>query len=332
MKLVTFKVDTTIGSVERIGALFKDNIVDLNFAYTDYLNKKRGSRIAYELASVILPSNMMDFIRIGEEAKDAADTTLEYVSLLVDKGPVFGPNGEKILYGTDEVKLKSPVPRPNSIRDYTCYEGHVQTMAKKVPEAFYQMPVCYKGNPNAVIGTEESIIWPSFTDLLDYELEYGFYIGKEGINIPMDRADEYIAGYTILNDISARDIQRKEMSCHMGPYKGKDTCYVIGPYLVTPDDLDSKNMNMYARVNGELWSEGNSGSSYWSEAQVIEFASMDERLYPGDFIAMGTVAKGCGAELDKWIQPGDIIEMEAEGIGILRNRVGDKLPKRTFTR
>ena len=194
------------------------------------------------------------------------------------------------------------------------------------------MPVCYKGNPGSVIGPEETILWPSFSDRLDYEMEYGFYIGKEGINISRDQAEEYVAGYTIFNDITARDWQRQEMTCHLGPYKGKDTCNIMGPCLVTPDEVNPINMRMVTRVNGEVWSDGNSGTSYWTVAQVIEYASIDETLYPGDFLAMGTVGGGCGIELDKWIQPGDVIEMEAEGIGILRNRVGDKAPKRIFTR
>ena len=332
MKLITFEVPSPVGPMQRIGALIKDRIIDLNMGHARYLHEKRGSRLAYELSSVILPSNMIDFFRTGQEGKEAADITIEYVTLLMDEGPVFGPNGENVIYELDQVKLKAPVPRPNSIRDYSSYEAHVKFFQKTPTEAWYRMPVCYKGNPGSVIGPEEIILWPSFSDRLDYEMEYGFYIGKEGINISRDQAEEYVAGYTIFNDITARDWQRQEMTCHLGPYKGKDTCNIMGPCLVTPDEMDPKNMRMVTRVNSEVWSDGNSGTSYWTVAQLIEYASMDETLYPGDFLAMGTVGGGCGIELDKWIQPGDVIEMEAEGIGILRNLVGDKAPKRIFTR
>jgi 2-keto-4-pentenoate hydratase/2-oxohepta-3-ene-1,7-dioic acid hydratase in catechol pathway len=226
------------------------------------------------------------------------------------------------------------VPRPNSLRDYLSFEGHASLSGKRqLDKGWYEIPVCYKGNPDTVIGPDEVISWPAFTDLLDYELEYGIYIGKEGRNIPRERAEEYIVGYTIFNDISARDIQVKEMLAGgLGPAKGKDTCSVMGPCLATPDEVDPCNLRMTARVNGELWSDNNSGTAYWTWPQIIEFASMEETLYPGDFLGSGTVEGGCGMELNRWIQPGDVIELEVEGIGILRNRVGEKPPKRTFTR
>jgi 2-keto-4-pentenoate hydratase/2-oxohepta-3-ene-1,7-dioic acid hydratase in catechol pathway len=328
MKLVTFDVPTPIGPVQRIGMLYQERILDLNRGYTCYLQEKYGKNRAYELASTQLPNRMIDFFRTGREGREAAERTIEYVDHLNKKGPIWGPQGENILYEIDNVKLKAPVPRPHSIRDYSSFEVHVAFFTKTPPEAWFQMPTCYKGNPDTVIGPEETILWPSFTERLDYELEYGFYIGKEGINIPRDRAEEYIAGYTIFNDITARDILRLEMSCHLGPYKGKDTCNIMGPCLVTPDEVNPQDMLMVARINGEIWSEGNSGTSYWTAAQIIEFASMDETLYPGDFLGFGTVGKGCGIELDKWIQPGDVIELEVEGIGILRNHVGEKPPIR----
>lgn len=332
MKLITFEVTSPVGPMERIGALINDRIIDLNMGYTRYVNEKRGSSRVYELSSFILPPDMIDFFRAGQEAWEAADITIEYITRLMDKGQVSGPKGENVIYKIEEVRLKAPVPRPNSIRDYTTYEAHVSFFQGTPQDAWYRMPVCYKGNPCSIISPEETILWPSFSDRLDYEMEYGFYIGKEGINISRDQAEEYIAGYTIFNDITTRDWLRQEMSCNMGPYKGKDTCNIMGPCLVTPDEVDPKNMRMITRVNGEVWSDGNSGTSYWTAAQVIEFASMDETLFPGDFLAMGTVGGGCGIELDKWIQPGDVIEMEAEGIGILRNQVGKKLPKRTFSK
>jgi len=333
MKLVTFEVSTPVGPIRRIGAIQQDRIVDLNMGYTRYLAEKYGTP-AYELAAAILPPDMIGFLRRGEEGKDRAALTLDYVARCRDKGGLFGPRGEKIVYEMGEVRLKAPVPRPNSIRDYLAFEGHASFSGKrKLDEGWYEIPVCYKGNPDTVIGPDDVVPWPAFTDLLDYELEYGVYIGKEGKNIPRERAEEYIAGYTIFNDISARDIQLQEMMAGgLGPAKGKDTCSVMGPCLVTPDEIDTGNLRMIARVNGEVWSENNSGTAYWSWSQIIEFASMDETLYPGDFLGSGTVEHGCGLELNRWIKPGDIIELEVEGIGILRNRVGEKPPKRVFKR
>ena len=147
------------------------------------------------------------------------------------------------------------------------------------------------------------------TEKLDYELEFGIYIGKQGTNIRAEKAQEYIAGYTIFNDVSARDAL-KEVRLFLGPAKGKDfdKGNVMGPCLVTPDELDVSDIKLTARINGEVWSEGRSSDMYWSFPKIIEYISASETLYPGDFIGSGTVADGCGDELDRWIQPGDIIE------------------------
>src|SRR4030042_80682 len=236
MKLVTFEVSTPIGPLQRIGAIQQNNIIALNMGYTTYLADKRGSHRAYDLASAVLPPYMIAFFRSGQEGIEAAETTIDYVVKQRPKTPIMGPSGEKIVYDMSEIKLKAPVPRPNSIRDYLAFEGHASFSGKRqLDKGWYEIPVCYKGNPNTVIGPEEIIPWPVFTDLLDYELEYGIYIGTEGKNIPRERAEEYIAGYTILTDISARDIQLQEMLAGgLGPVKGKDFCSVMGPCLGTP--------------------------------------------------------------------------------------------------
>ena len=184
------------------------------------------------------------------------------------------------------------------------------------------MPVYYKGNHQSIIGPDEDVLWPSFTEKFDYELEVAIIIGKKGRNIPEAKARDYIAGYTIMNDFSARDIQRKEMRVRLGPAKGKDFATAIGPVLVTLDEIgDPYNLKMTARINGELWSDGNSGSIYHSFEKMIAFASLEETLYPGDLIGSGTVGTGCGLELDRWVRPGDMIELEIEKIGVLRSRV-----------
>ncbi len=333
MKLVTFEISTINGPMYRIGAISQDKIIDLNLGYARYLSDKKSNSRYYEMAAAAVPPDMVAFFRSGREGAEAAQTTIDYMAKKQSKESITGPSGEQIVYDMSEVILKAPVPRPNSIRDYLAFEGHASRSGqRKLDKAWYEIPVCYRGNPDTVIGPEEIIPWPAYTELLDYELEYGIYISKEGKNIPREKAGEYIAGYTILNDISARDIQLREMVVGLGPVKGKDFCSVMGPCLVTPDEIDPTDMRMTARINGEVWSESNSGTSYWTWPQIIEFASMEETLYPGDFLGSGTVEKGCGGELNRWIQPGDVIELEVEGIGILRNRVGEKPPKRTFTR
>ena len=328
MKLVSFSVATVFGETVRIGALVEDGIVDLNLAYASYLDESGTTGRPYEVATGIMPPDMVEFFKGGELSKDSAKQVIDFVQDRLDKRqPMSGPRGEKIVHQPEEVKLLAPVPRPNSIRDTLSFEGHMKNFEKRtkkpIPELWYRIPIYYKGNPSTVIGPEEPIVWPSYTEKLDYELEFGIYIGKEGKNIRADDAHEYIAGYTIFNDVSARDVLQEEVSMFLGPAKGKDpdTGNVMGPCLVTPDDLDVSDIKMVARINGEPWSEGSTSDMYWSFPKIIEYVSRSETLYPGDFIGSGTVANGCGDELDRWIQPGDVIELEVEGIGILRNTV-----------
>ena len=190
------------------------------------------------------------------------------------------------------------------------------------PKVWYEFPVYYKGNPFSVVGQDAEVHWPAYTEKLDYELEFGIFIGKAGRNITPEVAPNHIAGYALYNDFSARDIQMQEMKCRLGPAKGKDfdTGNAIGPYLVTPDEIpEPYNLTMSARVNGEEWSRGNSGSMHFTFEEIIAYISRDETLYPGEFIGSGTVGSGCGLESERWLKQGDVVELQVEGLGVLRN-------------
>ncbi len=323
MKLASFEVDSPLGKAQRIGAVVHGTIVDLNFAYAACLDKKGRTGRPYETANALLPADMIEFFRGGPMAREAAVETLEFVS---SKG-VTGPKGETLVYELPAVRLLAPIPKPNSIRDTLSFEGHMiafeRRTGRKTPPKWYESPIYYKGNPGSVIGPDVPIVWPAYTEKLDYELEFGLYIGKQGANIAEAEAHRYIAGFTIFNDISARDVIPGEVSAFLGPAKGKDmdTGNVMGPVLVTPDELDPANLAMEARINGEVWSKGNSNDMYWSFAQIVAYISQYETLYPGDFIGSGTIANGCGDEIERWIKPGDIVELEVEGIGVLRNPI-----------
>lgn len=327
MRLVSYHLSTALGELVRLGALVENGIVDLNLAYARYLDQSGTTGSPYEVAARLMPPDMVTFFKGGELARKTARLVLDFIHEPLSQGrPVNGPRGEKIIYTVDEVKLLAPVPRPNSIRDTQSFEAHIKGVSarvgREVPEFWYQAPTYYKGNPDAVIGPDEPVLWPGYTEKLDYELEFGIYIGKQGKNISTQEAPEYIAGYTIFNDFSARDMLPQEMSS-LGPAKGKDfdNSNVMGPCLVTPDELDISHLKMTARVNGEVWSEGNTADMYWSFPQIIEYISQSETLYPGDFIGSGTVGTGSGIELDRWLRPGDIVELEVAGIGTLRNPV-----------
>ena len=312
MQLCTFELSTHLGRHQRLGAVLPEGILDLNFACAC----QTGSQ---KLADVLLPADMRDFL---SAAADAASVVLFYRQ----HRPARGLNDETLLYRPEQVRLRTPLPHPASVRDFYAFEEHVRKgfgkRGEPMPEEWYKIPVYYKSAHHHIIGTDEDVPWPSFTRKFDYELELAAVIGRQGRNIPAAEAAAYIAGFTVMNDFSARDIQRREMSVRLGPAKGKDWCTALGPFLVTPDEIgDPYNLRMTARVNGELWSEGNSGSIYWRFEQMIEFLSQDDTIHPGDVIGSGTVGTGCGLELDRWVQRGDVMELEIEKIGVLRNRV-----------
>jgi len=316
LKLCTFEIHTHLGRHRRLGAVVEAGILDLNFVCAARVK-------SHKLADALVPANMREFLEGEDTAMAAADETVEYFERT---RPARGLNDETLLYAPSEVKLLTPLPNPASVRDFYAFEAHVKKGFEKrgepMPAEWYQIPVYYKSGHQNIIGTDEDVHWPSFTQKFDYELELAAIIGKQGRNIPAANAAEYIAGFTVMNDFSARDIQRQEMKVRLGPAKGKDWCTALGPYLVTVDEIgDPYNLRMTARINGELWSEGNSGSIYWKFEQMIEFLSKDDAVYPGDVIGSGTVGTGCGLELDRWVERGDVMELEIEKIGILRNRV-----------
>ena len=251
----------------------------------------------------------------------------------------------------EHVELLAPLPHPNSCRDAYAFRQHVETArrnrdAEMIPE-FDQFPVFYFTNHNAIFGEGDIIVEDDHLQKLDFELEAAIVIGKRGKNISAREADSYIAGYTIMNDLSARKLQMEEMKLNLGPAKGKDFATVIGPYLVTTNELDNHkietpsgnkyDLKMTAKHNGKLISEGNLKDMNWTFAEIIERASYGVELFPGDVIGSGTVGTGCYLELNgtkaleakekgeeftpTWLKEGDTIELEIEGLGVLKNKI-----------
>lgn len=329
MKLVTYELATPFGRIRRIGAMAGDTaILDLNHAAASLL-AERGHGRPQRVADAIVPPDMLSFLEGGKASMELAREALDTYAPLKHQDPT-GPNGERLIHSLPDVKLLAPLTRANLIRDFLAFEAHTrkgyERRGQEFPQLWYQIPVYYKGNPRSIVGPDETVEWPPYTRKFDYELEIACVIGKEGRDIPEDRAHEFIAGYTIFNDFSARDVQMEEVQLRLGPAKGKDFATGMGPYLVTPDEIpDPRNLRMIARVNGEVWSDGNSGTSHWTFPQMIAYASRSETLYPGDVFGSGTVGGGCGYELDRWVQPGDLIELEISHLGVLRHRVGSPI-------
>jgi fumarylacetoacetate (FAA) hydrolase len=225
-------------------------------------------------------------------------------------------------YALDDVRLLAPIPRPPSVRDFYAFEEHVRNAARVtgrpgVPAEWYEQPVFYFSNPAAIYGPEDEIPYPEGSRELDYELEVAAVIGDA-------TGGGVIGGFTIMNDWSARDLQRQEMKVGLGPAKGKDFATSLGPVVVTPDELGDLRLEMVARVNGEERSRGNLGDMYHSWESIVARASANTRLLPGDVLGSGTVGTGCILEHgdNRWLQPGDVVELEVEGIGVLRNVIG----------
>jgi fumarylacetoacetate (FAA) hydrolase len=218
----------------------------------------------------------------------------------------------------DEIRLLAPIPDPPSVRDFFAFEQHVATARARrggeVPPEWYAMPAFYFSNPAAIVGPDDAVPYPDATQELDYELEAAAVIGAGG----------RIAGFTVLNDWSARDLQREETRIGLGPAKGKDFATSLGPVLVTVDEFDGSAGTMTARVNGEERSRGELADIYHSWDAILARAALNTTLRPGDVIGSGTVGGGCILEHgdDRWLRPGDVVELEIEGIGVLRNTIG----------
>lgn len=241
-------------------------------------------------------------------------------------------------YALDEVRILPPVPEPPSIRDFYAFEEHVATARKmrglEMDPDWYELPVFYFTNPHVVYGHGDEVPMPRESAAVDYELEVAAVVGRDASNVSAEEAAGMIAGYTIFNDFSARDLQVREMAQSLGPAKGKDFANAFGPVLVTPDELPGgpegrPRGTMTARVNGTEYSRGELGDCHWSFADMIAYAARDSRVRRGDLIGSGTVGTGCilerqitdGADRFPWLEPGDTVELEVQGIGILRNTV-----------
>jgi 2-keto-4-pentenoate hydratase/2-oxohepta-3-ene-1,7-dioic acid hydratase in catechol pathway len=276
----------------------------------------------HEASGGRLPTTLLEFL-------DKCEFYLNEASLL----PVTTEqNG---VYPLSELRLQAPLPIPRSFRDFYAFEQHVKTAREnrglEMISEWYKIPVFYFSNPLAIKGPNEEIVRPKDCSMLDYELEIACIIGKEGRNITKDAADDYIFGYCILNDWSARDLQRDEMKVGLGPAKGKDFSTSIGPWIVTKEELKSLkkgkgfNLSMKASVNGVLISEGNMKEIYYSFGEMIERASRGVTLYPGEMIGSGTVGTGCilelGKEVHRFLEPGDQVELEIDHLGVLRNTI-----------
>ncbi len=323
MKLVSY----TTKKKDRIGLYVDGKVYDL---------QECAKGLGFDL-----PARMRRFLRLGEEAMQKA----KQVNDAIVEGKITSSVED------ENLRLLAPVPKPTSCRDAYAFRQHVATARRNrgvpmIPE-FDQFPVFYFTNHNAIVGPGDVKLEKDHFLKLDFELEAAIVIGKKGRNIPVEEADSYIAGYMIMNDLSARVLQMEEMKLNLGPAKGKDFATAVGPWLVTVDELEQYrietpegikyDLRMTAKHNGKQISDGNMKDMNWTFAQIIERASYGVDLYPGDIIGSGTVGTGCYLELNGtwalqakekgeeftpiWLQEGDTIELEITALGTLTNRM-----------
>lgn len=324
MRLITFARD----GKETLGAWINDDTQVVHLAHAAELQGKPDPAFA----------SMLALIEAGPGAWDRARH-------LVNLAP------SAAVLASSDCKLLAPLPRPTQIRDCLCFPDHLKGAVRKsiedqiaasadpektraeltagglyeVPKSFYEFPLYYTCNRMAVVGSEVDVVWPSYSQSIDYELEWAAVIGATCTALEKRSARDYIFGYTIFNDWSARDEQRKVMSegaVNIGPGAGKDFCNGVGPCIVTADEIASPyELTMRARVNGVQVSQGSTSGMYFSFEDLLVSLTRAGSLYPGELICSGTVGGGCSIETGHTINPGDVIELEVEKIGTLRNRV-----------
>jgi 2-keto-4-pentenoate hydratase/2-oxohepta-3-ene-1,7-dioic acid hydratase in catechol pathway len=311
-----------------------------------FLNPENQSRSGWMIDSGIVDMQLADS-RLPVDMLTFIDHHDEFFKIIESLGVV------EVHYTFDQIRLQAPLPNPRSIRDYIGFEQHMLNASKafghQIGEAWYEVPIFYFTNHHAVYGPDGEIPKPPKETKLDLELEIAVVMGRKGSDIKAEEAEDYIFGYTIMNDWTARAIQGHEMTIPLGPHKGKDFANAFGPCIVTKDEFESKKLTisreshpehlqmpltqgdrfdlaMIARINDQVICEGNYQTVYWTFPQMIERASENSvSLMPGDILGSGTVGWGCLVEnkfeVHRPLQPGDIVELEIEGIGILRNKV-----------
>lgn len=332
MKICRYSYESPFINQKRLGIITPENqLIDPNLCWQlDFI--REGFTNILERAEYKIPTSLSKLLTVYDSPMERLEEAYGLFLFFQKVGINELPDGTPISFDLNQeknLKFHCPLDKIGTYRDFYAHEKHVaKGFAKRnepIPEAWYEIPAYYKGATEGFIGPEQEILWPSYTNVLDFELEMAVVIGRDGKNIKAEEAIDHIFGYTILNDISARDIQKKEMAVRLGPAKGKDFCSILGPVIVTADEFDGEpDLLMTAHINGEEWSRGQSGDSHYSWSEMIAHASKEEFLVAGDVLGSGTVGTGCGLELDRWIQEGDEIDLFIEGIGHLKNKVGKK--------
>lgn len=322
MRLVSFEIPSPVGPLRRLGALLERTeaspIVDLRAAFGAYLVSETREPTPRQFADLRMPPDMIGWLRAGHEGFSAASNALAFM----ERNPTtLGVDGERTIYQRDEVKLLAAVPEPLSFYGYSTYLDHMTRADppwQKKP-AYYKSPPYYTGSPRSVKGPEDPVTWPYYTKRLDLELEIGIVVGREGRNLSQAEAHEYIAGYTIIIDSSARDGYDREP---FGPNKRKSFHTGMGAWLVTPEEVDLSDLQCKIEVDGEVWFEGSTGAPRsFTPADIVAYASDNETIRPGDVYATGTISYACSMDHHHWLKIGQVATFSIEQLGSMSLKV-----------
>jgi fumarylacetoacetate (FAA) hydrolase len=328
MKLVTYS-EPKNQSKARPGLLWGSWILDLQDIPN--LANRLEIKVPKRITKLSGLSSALDLVTSGAKALEDLQKLSWRIFNRLDPEKI-----PRALKTQNSVKLCPPIPRPPVLRDFYAFEDHVKAARARrglqMPQEWYEFPAFYYSNPGRVYGPDDEVPRPSYTKALDYELEIACVLGKTGVDVREEDAETFIAGYTIMNDWSARDIQEKEMKIGLGPAKAKDFATSLGPWIVTPDELQDRksgkerfDLAMKARVNGKQLSNGNMKSIHWTFPQMIARASQSVEVRAGDVFGSGTVGTGSilelGQDVHRWLLPGDEVELEIERLGTLRNTI-----------
>jgi 2-keto-4-pentenoate hydratase/2-oxohepta-3-ene-1,7-dioic acid hydratase in catechol pathway len=314
MKIARVLRDGPAGPEPRVVAIDLDRGVAIDLQRTEQIRlERRGSSpaAARRLADARIPQSVAAGLgshsyredletALGEDPPDDAISPIDGLSWL------------------------APVDPPR-FRDFMSFEQHHlsarRVLEREVPAVTYELPTYYKAGHLSLIGHEQPLQWPGYCEWMDYELELGFVVGSGGLDLTPEQAETCLFGVALLNDFSARDRQRQETAGNLGPAKGKDFATALGPWIATADELDLLMIELTARINGETWVTGISGSAMWNAAELLAYLSTAEPLVPGELVGSGTVGGGCGLEVGRMLAPGDVVELEGAGLGTLRNQL-----------
>jgi len=332
MKLCTFSLWTPIGKLQRVGVKTDAGVLDVTAARISFLEKMMPYATASRVGTAQAPADMIAILAGGATAVDWIE---EAIRDILSRGTTETSAGERTLYDIGAITLLAPVPRPPALTNFNCWPAHIQHanaegFSLAIPDKDTGPQSFWKGNADSITGPGVTLEYPPYANILDVECELVAIVGTGGKNLSESQAEAAIAGYTIMNDVSVREIQMLEMKSGRGPAKGKDfdRAYPLGPWLVTADEIgDARDLTLSLSVNNEEWSSAHSRDMAFTFPQMLSYVSQGQTIHPGHIISGGSYPGGSGFDLERTLAPGDLVELKISRIGSLINTLARETSK-----